>query len=74
MTVSTSLMTADELLRLPDGDKRYELVKGTLNEKSPAGTEHGLIAMKAGVVLYKYARQRGLGEVFCRRDRICPLV
>ena len=64
MTVSTKLMTADELLRLPDDGKRYELVEGTLNEMSPAGTEHGLIAMKAGVILYQYAHERGLGEVF----------
>ena len=64
MTVSTKLMTADELLRLPDDGKRYELIEGTLNETPPAGTEHGLIAMKAGAILYQHARQRGLGEVF----------
>ena len=64
MTVSTKLMTADELLRLPDDGKRYELVEGTLNETPPAGTERGLIAMKAGSILYQYAHERGLGEVF----------
>ena len=64
MTALTKLMTAVELLRLPDDGKRCELVEGTLNETPPAGTEHGLIAMKAGVILYQYAHERGLGEVF----------
>ena len=63
MTVSTKVMTANELLRLPDDDKHYERVEGTLNEKAPAGTEKGRIAMKAGVILYQYAHERGLGEV-----------
>ena len=64
MTVSTKLLTADELLGLAGDGRRYELIEGTLVELSPAGTEHGLIAMKAGVILYQFVRRRGLGEVF----------
>lgn len=64
MTVPTKLMTAEELLRLPDDGKRHELIEGTLNETPPAGTEHGLIAMNAGAILFQFARQRELGEVF----------
>ena len=64
MTVSTKLMTADELLRLPGDGKRYELMDGILVEKSPAATERGLIAMKVGAILYQFVRQRQLGEVF----------
>ena len=64
MTASTKLMTAEDLLRLAGDGKRCELIDGTLIEMSPAGTEHGLIAMKAGAMLYQFVRRRGLGEVF----------
>ena len=64
MTVSTKLVTADELLGLAGDGKRYELIEGALFETSPAGTEHGRIAMKAGVMLYRFVRPRRLGEVF----------
>ena len=64
MTVSAKLITAEELLRFPDDGKRYELIEGTLNEMSPAGTEHGLVAMNAGAILHQFVRQRKLGGVF----------
>ena len=64
MTVSTKLMTADELLMLPDDGKRYELIEGVLNEMSPPGTTHGLTAMRAGAILFNFVHQRELGEVF----------
>ncbi|MDE0205396.1 MAG: Uma2 family endonuclease [Candidatus Tectomicrobia bacterium] len=64
MTVSTKPMTADELLRLADDGKRYELIKGALFETSPAGTGHGMVAMRAGAILYRFVCLRRLGEVF----------
>lgn len=64
MTVSTKLMTAAELLKLPDDGKRYELIEGVLNEMSPAGTAHGPTAMKVGTILYQFVHQRCLEEVF----------
>ena len=64
MAVSTKLMTADELLMLPDDGKRYELIEGVLNEMPPPGTTHGLTAMRAGAILFNFVRQRDLGEVF----------
>ena len=64
MAVSTKLMTADELLMLPDDGKRYELIEGVLNEMSPPGTTHGLTAMRAGALLFNFVYQRDLGEVF----------
>lgn len=64
MAVSTKLMTADELLMLPDDGKRYELIEGVLNEMSPPGTAHGLTAMRAGAILFNFVHQRDLGEVF----------
>ena len=64
MTVSTKLMTADELLMLPDDGKRYELIEGVLNERTLAEAVHGLTAMEAGVLLCQFVYPRGLGAVF----------
>ena len=64
MAVSTNLMTADELLMLPDDGKRYELIEGVLNERALAEAVHGLTAMEAGVLLYQFVYPRGLGAVF----------
>lgn len=64
MAVSTKLMTADELLMLPDDGKRYELIKGVLNERTLAEAVHGLTAMEAGVLLCQFVYPRGLGAVF----------
>lgn len=40
-----------------------ELVDGEIKKMSPAGFEHGRIAMLAGISLGTYVRQHGLGEV-----------
>jgi Uma2 family endonuclease len=39
----TKLMTAEELLQMPDDSFRYELVKGDLKRMSPTGDEHGVV-------------------------------
>ena len=64
MAVSTKLMTADELLMLPDNGKRYELIEGVLNEMSPAGAAHGFVALNAAVMLQQFVQSRGLGAAF----------
>ena len=38
-----TLLTAEELLKMPDDGYRYELVKGVLRKMPPAGFEHGTI-------------------------------
>jgi Uma2 family endonuclease len=63
MTVST-LMTADELLRLPDDGWRYELVRGELKKISPSGARHGRVAARIIISLGHYAQARRLGEVY----------
>src|SRR6476646_2618258 len=64
MTVDTRLMTADELLRMPDDGFRYELVRGELKKMSPAGSKHGRIGMRIGVRLGAYVLDHKLGETF----------
>ena len=41
MSTTTRLMTADELERMPDDGKLYELVKGALVSLAPTGHPHG---------------------------------
>jgi|ERR1041385_218029 Uma2 family endonuclease len=63
MTVGT-LMTADELLRLPDDGWRHELVRGELRKMSPAGAGHGYIAAEIVASLAPFVKQRRLGRVY----------
>ena len=64
MRTRKTLFTADELIRLPRGKCRYELVKGDLYEMPPAGGRHGSVAMSIGALLYAHVRANQLGEVF----------
>ena len=41
MSATTHLMTAEELMKLPDDGNHYELIKGELLTISPPGDEHG---------------------------------
>lgn len=63
MAVEAGTVTADELLRIPDDGSRYELVDGELKKMSPAGFEHGRIAMIAGASLAAWVRLHRLGAV-----------
>jgi Uma2 family endonuclease len=64
MSTSTHLMTAEELIKLPRGRFRYELVKGELLTMSPPGEEHGAIALALAAELYLYVKANKLGIVY----------
>jgi Uma2 family endonuclease len=64
MSTTAQLMTAEELLSMPDDGFRYELVEGELRRMSPAGHNHGRIAIRLTVPLGKYVEEHGLGEVY----------
>jgi Uma2 family endonuclease len=64
MATGNKLMTADELLRLPDDGMRHELIAGELRTMAPSGSEHGWIAMNFGTPLAQYVRAHGLGRVY----------
>jgi Uma2 family endonuclease len=56
-------MTADDLARLPDDARGYELVEGRLVRMSPTGGEHSYIAMDLGAVLHTFVKMHHLGIV-----------
>ncbi len=58
------LMTADELLTLPRGEFRYELVKGKLKKMSPAGHHHGKIIIRLTVPLAQHVKANQQGEIY----------
>ncbi len=64
MSTELQLMTADELLALPRGEFRYELVDGELKKMSPAGQKHGRITVRLTEPLAKHVRASQLGQVY----------
>lgn len=64
MTTTARLMTAEELLDMPDDGFRYEIVRGELRKMGPAGHVHGKLAMSIGARLWTHVKANGLGEVY----------
>ena len=58
------LMTAKELLHLPDDEWRYELVEGRRVRMSPIGGRHGRIVMALLPALHRFVDKNHLGEIF----------
>ena len=56
--------TAEQLASIPDDGQRYELLDGELKVMSPAGNEHGKIALKLGWRVAAFVEQNKLGETF----------
>ena len=57
-------MTAEELFDLPDDHMRHELVEGELRTMSPAGGEHGRVALRIGARVLDHVDEHGLGVAF----------
>ena len=60
---TTKLLTADELMLLPDDGYRQELVRGELIEMPPSGKRHGLASSGFNAALYNYAATNDYGWV-----------
>jgi Uma2 family endonuclease len=57
-------MTADELLKLPRGEMRYELVEGELRTMSPSGARHGRVAAEIVGSLIAHMKRQRTGAVY----------
>src|SRR4051812_8208405 len=64
MATEQRLMTAGELLELPDDGKRYELIRGGVRTMSPAGEDHGVVGANAVTSLKLHVRANRLGRVY----------
>ena len=60
----SNISTAQQLAALPSGEHRYELIQGVLHVMSPAGSNHGRVAMAIGASLYNHVRLNKLGVAF----------
>jgi Uma2 family endonuclease len=60
----TPLVTADELLCMPDDGLRRELVRGEVRTMTPAGHDHGWVAINVSAPLAVYVRAQQLGRVY----------
>jgi Uma2 family endonuclease len=62
--VAATTYTAEDLLTLPDGGERYELVAGDLRKMTPAGGPHGAITGSLFIALGQYVEAQRLGQLF----------
>ena len=62
MTTQKKLVTADDLLAMPDDGKRYELIRGELIEMPPTSHEHGRVAARFGRRIGNFVEEHDLGH------------
>jgi Uma2 family endonuclease len=62
MAAAESITTAEQLFQASDLG-RCELLRGELIMMSPAGSKHGMIALRLGGLLLDFVEPRGLGVV-----------
>ena len=63
MTTTTTLLTAEDLLAMPDDGKRHELVRGELIEMPPPSIRHTVVTGNVGELFGAFIRQRGLSFI-----------
>ena len=63
MTSEKTLLTVEDLLRLPVDHRHYELLDGELVEMSPTGGTHGRVIVKLVTLLSTHVEAHDLGEV-----------
>ncbi|MGB3635740.1 MAG: Uma2 family endonuclease [Rubrobacteraceae bacterium] len=64
MAIREKSYTADELLQMPDDGLRRELVEGEVRTMTPAGNEHGYLALRIGRSLGKHVDDNKLGRAY----------
>jgi Uma2 family endonuclease len=61
---TTTPVTAEQLLRMPDDGCRCELVRGELRKMTPAGWKHGAVGGVLHVLLGRHVLQERVGRIF----------
>ena len=64
MVAITRRYTIEEFERLPDSDRRWELINGELAEVNAASANHGAYESAIITALYTYLRPQRLGRVY----------
>ena len=64
MTTQTRLITAEELIQMPNDAYRYELIRGELIKMSPPGLRHGRFAGHFVHNLWSHVEAADLGAVY----------
>src|SRR5581483_11352386 len=59
---TTKLMTADDLLKMPDDGRRWELDRGVLREMNPSSYRSSKIASRLNAALSAFVEAHGLGD------------
>ena len=63
MATVVKLMTAEELLLMPDDGMQRELIRGVLTEDMPPGDEHGVLVAHIAWLLTSYSYENDYGQV-----------
>ena len=63
MATIMKLMTAEELLLMPDDGMQRELIHGVLTEDMPPGYEHGVLVARIAWLLTSHSEASDYGEV-----------
>ena len=66
-TVATKLVTAEELLAMPEIHCRYELIRGRVIERQFGGVREGIASSRIFLNMAVYVEQRDLGMVLAGR-------
>lgn len=64
MSTTHSLMTADQLLLMPDDGLRHELVAGELRTADLTGGWHGEVSSQIGMLLRQHVKKHQLGKTY----------
>ena len=64
MAVQTQLITAKEFEQMTFDDAHVELVRGEIVQMTPAGGNHGEVALAIGALIRTYVRQHQLGKAY----------
>ena len=64
MATKAKLVTAEELLEMPDDGFRYELVRGELAKMPPAGHMSSFMELRVGASLLAFVEANGLGRAY----------